>query len=184
MKDYIQHPKANGYQSLHYTSSITSQGLQWPFEVQVRSDDMHRIAEYGVAAHWEYKGHQPGDTLTSSQLQALPQAEESIMHEILSGVEGGRTFGVSKVVEESYIDALVSAQQSLLQQKIFCFLAGAIDNKGQLLSLPVGSTVGDAIDQLEQLTGTFVRDAKILMNGRMAALYDLVANGDVLLISI
>lgn len=106
------------------------------------------------------------------------------MHEILSGVEGGRTFGVSKVVEESYIDALVSAQQSLLQQKIFCFLAGAIDNKGQLLSLPVGSTVGDAIDQLEQLTGTFVRDAKILMNGRMAALYDLVANGDVLLISI
>ena len=56
-KDYIQYPKPNGYQSLHYTASWTYHhtGQQFPFEVQVRSEEMHRIAEYGVAAHWDYK---------------------------------------------------------------------------------------------------------------------------------
>lgn len=185
MKDYIMHPKPNGYQSLHYTSSISSQGQRWPFEIQVRSDEMHRIAEYGVAAHWEYKGHQPAEVLTPSHFQALPQAEESIMHEILSDVEGGRPLGATKAAEESsYIEALVNAQQSLVRQKVFCFFAGAIDNKGQLLSLPVGSTVGDAMEELEELTGTAVVGAKILVNGRVAELNDFVANGDVLLISV
>lgn len=56
LKDYIQHPKPNGYQSLHYTAFLNYHtGEHFPFEVQVRSEEMHRIAEYGVAAHWDYK---------------------------------------------------------------------------------------------------------------------------------
>eukprot|EP00551_Chaetoceros_affinis_P000387 CAMPEP_0203638600 /NCGR_PEP_ID=MMETSP0088-20131115/4583_1 /ASSEMBLY_ACC=CAM_ASM_001087 /TAXON_ID=426623 /ORGANISM="Chaetoceros affinis, Strain CCMP159" /LENGTH=730 /DNA_ID=CAMNT_0050493275 /DNA_START=199 /DNA_END=2391 /DNA_ORIENTATION=- len=54
-KDYIQNPKANGYQSLHYTASTKFDGQEWPFEVQVRSGEMHQVAEFGLAAHWDYK---------------------------------------------------------------------------------------------------------------------------------
>ena len=54
-KDYVAKPKDNGYQSLHYSSSKRWRGSEWPFEVQIRSSDMHRVAEYGVAAHWSYK---------------------------------------------------------------------------------------------------------------------------------
>lgn len=55
IKDYIQYPKANGYQSLHYTSVANEVGTSFPFEVQVRSDEMHEMAEYGMANHWAYK---------------------------------------------------------------------------------------------------------------------------------
>lgn len=54
-KDYIQHPKPNGYQSLHYSARARWHGEYWPFEVQIRTADMHRVAEYGMAAHWEFK---------------------------------------------------------------------------------------------------------------------------------
>mmetsp|Transcript_41042 Transcript_41042/g.74000 ORF Transcript_41042/g.74000 Transcript_41042/m.74000 type:complete len:888 (+) Transcript_41042:179-2842(+) len=54
-KDYVKNPKENGYQSLHYSSRKRWRGAEWPFEVQIRSKEMHRIAEYGVAAHWSYK---------------------------------------------------------------------------------------------------------------------------------
>ena len=54
-KDYIKHPKENGYQSLQYSAKTRWHGKDWPFEVQIRTSDMHRVAEYGLAAHWEYK---------------------------------------------------------------------------------------------------------------------------------
>lgn len=54
-KDYIAKPKDNGYQSLHYTATTNWQGEVWSMEIQVRSGEMHNVAEYGVASHWEYK---------------------------------------------------------------------------------------------------------------------------------
>jgi ppGpp synthetase/RelA/SpoT-type nucleotidyltranferase len=54
-KDYVKNPKENGYQSLHYSSRKRWRGTDWPFELQIRSRAMHRVAEYGVAAHWSYK---------------------------------------------------------------------------------------------------------------------------------
>ena len=54
-KDYIANPKFNGYQSLHYTATTEWQGEDWNMEIQVRSGEMHKVAEFGVASHWEYK---------------------------------------------------------------------------------------------------------------------------------
>lgn len=54
-KDYIANPKENGYQSLHYTASTPWDGEDWTMEIQVRSGEMHKVAEFGVASHWNYK---------------------------------------------------------------------------------------------------------------------------------
>jgi (p)ppGpp synthase/HD superfamily hydrolase len=54
-KDYIESPKANGYQSLHYTAKTESSGQEWTIEIQVRSGEMNQVAEYGLASHWDYK---------------------------------------------------------------------------------------------------------------------------------
>ena len=52
-KDYIASPKANGYQSLHYTATTNWQGQVWSMEIQVRSGEMHNVAEFGLASHWD-----------------------------------------------------------------------------------------------------------------------------------
>lgn len=54
-KDYIANPKPNGYQSLHYTASTQWNSEDWSMEIQVRSEEMHKVAEFGVASHWDYK---------------------------------------------------------------------------------------------------------------------------------
>lgn len=54
-KDYIANPKFNGYQSLHYTASTEWHGEEWNMEIQIRSGEMHKVAEFGVASHWDYK---------------------------------------------------------------------------------------------------------------------------------
>ena len=54
-KDYIEWPKDNGYQSLHYTASTDWEGEDWMMEIQVRSGEMHKVAEFGLASHWDYK---------------------------------------------------------------------------------------------------------------------------------
>lgn len=169
VKDYIRYPKSNGYQSLHYTSAIKSDGSTWPFEVQVRSQEMHRIAEYGVAAHWDYK-------LGNKQMEILSNQK---VPPLLEGY----------TVKDSYIDALVTAKEDLVQQKVFVFFAGssALDNEGQLLSLPVGARVVDAISELKDHLDLDVDvptdDGSVLRNGRAAKPDEYISNGDVLLIT-
>lgn len=175
-KDYIQFPKDNGYQSLHYNSFLSSQGQEWPFEVQVRSEEMHRIAEYGVAAHWDYK-------LGSQSVEkSLPPPSESLPFEI-DGKEVTLPLFMPPA-EESYIDALVTAKDELVQNKVFCFFGGSVfaNGEGQLLSLPVGAKVGDALKELVRNHGVPEGDICILRNGQEAAIEELVGNGDVLLI--
>jgi len=70
-KDYIAKPKFNGYQSLHYTATTEWHGEEWNMEIQVRSGEMHKVAEFGVASHWEYKtrGKSPKSTGVLEDLQ-------------------------------------------------------------------------------------------------------------------
>lgn len=72
-KDYIANPKDNGYQSLHYTASTPWDGEDWTMEIQVRSGEMHKVAEFGVASHWNYKatGKPPKDTHDSFGSSAM-----------------------------------------------------------------------------------------------------------------
>lgn len=92
VKDYIQFPKANGYQSLHHTSVIRMDQLEIPFEVQVRSQEMHQIAEFGFAAHWDYKQQKQQPTslqspVSQSNVLALSPAAQSVL--ISSPAESG-----------------------------------------------------------------------------------------------
>lgn len=65
-KDYIERPKANGYQSLHYTAKTSHAGDDWNLEIQVRSREMHQVAEFGLASHWDYKAQKKTTTMTES----------------------------------------------------------------------------------------------------------------------
>lgn len=69
IKDYIRTPKENGYQSLHHISSVFLHGQEWPFEIQVRTELMHRAAEFGGAAHWDYKMYKKNSIVASSATQ-------------------------------------------------------------------------------------------------------------------
>jgi len=71
-KDYIDSPKPNGYQSLHYTASTWWGGQDWPLEIQVRTGEMHKIAEYGLAAHFDYKENAKRGKESSSSSQQQP----------------------------------------------------------------------------------------------------------------
>jgi ppGpp synthetase/RelA/SpoT-type nucleotidyltranferase len=70
-KDYIESPKPNGYQSLHYTAATDFEGEEWSLEIQVRSEEMHKVAEFGLASHWDYKARaEPTTTSTATTTTA------------------------------------------------------------------------------------------------------------------
>jgi ppGpp synthetase/RelA/SpoT-type nucleotidyltranferase len=165
VKDYIQEPKPNGYQSLHFTSSVSWNNQEFPFEVQVRSEEMHRIAEYGVASHWDYK-------LGSKNLSALTAPSQRN-----SSNEAG---------ENAYIDALVTARRTLLGSTVYVFLAGSSTalEEGKLLPLPLGSKVSDILTELSKdLTiPSTCSDLQVWRNGQLARLDEYLGNGDVVLL--
>ncbi|CAJ1961103.1 unnamed protein product [Cylindrotheca closterium] len=164
VKDYIKAPKPNGYQSLHHTSSIIYNGQQIPFEVQVRSEKMHRIAEFGIAAHWDYKANN----------RKLP---------LLSGSASSQD---GKTIHDSeYIGALDTAREHLQGSSVYVFLAGTISDLegGLLLSLQAGSQVVDILKELSSRFNieTSSHEFQVWRNGNLASPDDYVGNGDVVL---
>lgn len=147
-KDYISTPKPNGYQSLH--TGVFGPERQ-RIEIQVRTREMHEIAEYGVAAHWHYK---QGITQTNGrQYRWLRELLEILEH----------TGGAEEFLEHTKLE--------MFQDEVFCFTP-----KGDLINLPTGGTPVDFAYAVHSEIGDKCVGAKI--NGRLMPLRTVLENGD------
>jgi guanosine-3',5'-bis(diphosphate) 3'-pyrophosphohydrolase len=147
-KDYISTPKSNGYRSLH-TALIFENSMR--MEVQIRTQEMHRTNEFGLAAHWAYK-----------QGGVKPDGQVGWLRDLI------------EIVDESHDaeELLEHTKLAIYQDRIFAFTP-----KGQLLQLPKGSTPVDFAYALHSDLGSFAVGAKI--NGRHMPLRTALNNGDV-----
>ncbi|MCQ2422444.1 MAG: bifunctional (p)ppGpp synthetase/guanosine-3',5'-bis(diphosphate) 3'-pyrophosphohydrolase [Lachnospiraceae bacterium] len=154
-KDYIAMPKPNMYQSLH-TSLIAPNGT--PFEIQIRTKDMHRIAEYGIAAHWKYKEAQEGRSTKESEAEKL-----TWLREIL---EWQRDMSDNKEFLNSLKNDL-----DLFSDSVYCFTP-----TGDVKTLPVGSNPVDFAYSIHSAVGNKMVGAKV--NGRLVTIDYEIQNGD------
>lgn len=141
-KDYISNPKANGYQSLH-TTVLDRAGI--PFEIQIRTWDMHNMAEYGIAAHWKYKSGISGKDNMEERLAWIRQLLEA------QQISGDST------------DILQGIKSDIAPEEIFVFTP-----KGDVINLPSGSTVIDFAYAIHTAVGNRMVGAKV--GGRMVPL--------------
>ena len=148
-KDYIGTPKPNGYQSLH-TTVMGSDGI--PFEVQIRTEEMHEIAEYGVAAHWKYKQGGAG---------AGTEGKYEWVRRLLENQDGTDA--------EEYIHSL---KVDMFSDEVFVFTPN-----GDVQNLPAGATPIDFTYAIHSAVGNHMIGAKI--NGRIVTLDSSLKNGDI-----
>src|SRR6187402_795909 len=152
IKDFIAMARPNGYQSLH-TSVISEQGF--PFEVQIRSDEMHRRAEEGIAAHWKYKEGRVGDHRDERYFQWLRQLLE-VQQEVRDPQEFMQNLKIDLYPEEVYI----------------------FTPKGEVRALPRGATAVDFAYTVHTDVGHQCVGARI--NGKMVPLRTRLQNGDII----
>lgn len=153
-KDYISTPKPNGYQSVH-TTVIGSEGI--PFEVQIRTWDMHRTAEYGVAAHWKYK---LGDS-ANSVLRAGDEDKFAWVRRLLESQQ-----------ESDASDFFSSMKIDLFADEVFVF-----SPRGDVINLPAGATPIDFAYMIHSDVGNRMVGAKV--NGRIVTYDYVLQNGDI-----
>ena len=150
-KDYISTPKANMYQSLH-TTVIGDEGI--PFEVQIRTWEMHRTAEYGVAAHWKYKLGMNGRQKFEEKFSWIRQLLES------------------QNVSENPQDIVNTIKTDLVQEEVFVFTP-----KGTVINLPAGATVVDFAYAIHSAVGNRMIGAKV--DGRIVPIDYIVKTGEI-----
>ena len=154
-KDYIAMPKPNMYQSLH-TTLIASNGQ--PFEIQIRTMEMHRTAEYGIAAHWKYKQGITGKDVAKSEEEKL-----SWLRQIL---EWQRDMSDNKEFM-----SLLKSDLDLFSESIYCFTPS-----GDVKNLPNGSNPIDFAYNIHSAVGNKMVGARV--NGRMVPIDYVIQNGD------
>jgi len=150
--DFIATPKMNGYQSLHTT--VMCQGTT-PLEIQIRTREMHRIDEYGAAAHWRYKEGEERDIRFEEGIGWLRQLIE--WHRELSGAE----------------EFLESVRTDVFSDQVFIYTP-----RGEIRDLPKGSTPLDFAYKIHTDLGHRCIGAKV--NGRLVPLTTQLGNGDVI----
>jgi len=151
-KDFISTPKPNGYRSLH-TSVMGHDGM--PFEIQIRTVEMHNEAEYGVAAHWKYKAGISGKDMLEERLAWVRQLLESQQE------------------SDDTLDILNDIKSDLIPEEIFVFTP-----KGDVINLPYGSTVIDFAYAIHSAVGNRMIGAKV--NNRIVPITYKVKTGEIL----
>ncbi|MEG2928907.1 MAG: bifunctional (p)ppGpp synthetase/guanosine-3',5'-bis(diphosphate) 3'-pyrophosphohydrolase [Oscillospiraceae bacterium] len=151
-KDYISTPKQNMYQSLH-TSVIGRAGI--PFEIQIRTWDMHHTAEYGIAAHWKYKSGIQGQDNMEEKLAWVRQLLES-----------------QKDTDDKS-EILRDIKNELVPDDVFVFTP-----KGDVVNLPNGATVIDFAYAIHSAVGNRMTGAKV--NGRIVSIDYKVTTGEII----
>lgn len=154
-KDYIAMPKPNMYQSLH-TTLMSTQGQ--PFEIQIRTEEMHKTAEYGIAAHWKYKESNDGKKSVATQeeeklswlRQILEWQQDTDNREFLSLLKGGL---------------------DLFAEDVYCFTPN-----GDVKNLPNGSTPVDFAYSIHSAVGNKMVGARV--NGKLVNIDYQIQNGD------
>ena len=154
-KDYIAMPKPNMYQSLH-TTLIGPQGQ--PFEIQIRTFEMHRTAEFGIAAHWKYKESQDG-----KHTQDTEEAKLTWLRQIL---EWQRDLSDNK----EFL-SLLKNDLDLFSDSVYCFTP-----KGDVKNLPAGSNPVDFAYSIHSAVGNKMVGARV--NGKLVTIDYVIQNGD------
>ena len=159
-KDWIAIPRDNLYQSLH-TSVIGDTGQA--FEVQIRTEEMHHIAEEGVAAHWKYKERKLGSQEGDESLDELRRTVEKLLLPLVEDNQG----------EEDSEDFIESLKLDLFPKDVYAFTP-----MGKVIQLPRGATPIDFAYAIHSEVGDTCTGAKI--NGRIVPLKTELQNGDVI----
>lgn len=152
-KDYISTPKPNMYQSLH-TTVLSREGV--PFEIQIRTFEMHHTAEFGIAAHWKYKEGITGSDRRSDERLAW-------IRQILENQDDAGD--VSELVRSIKVD--------LSQEDVF-----AVTPRGDVINLPVGSTIVDFAFAIHSAVGIKMVGAKV--DGKIVPINHIIKTGEVI----
>ncbi|MDE7036438.1 MAG: bifunctional (p)ppGpp synthetase/guanosine-3',5'-bis(diphosphate) 3'-pyrophosphohydrolase, partial [Lachnospiraceae bacterium] len=155
-KDYIAMPKPNMYQSLH-TTLMSSVGQ--PFEIQIRTEEMHKTAEYGIAAHWKYKESNDG----KKSVKAQEEEKLSWLRQIL---EWQRDMSDNREFMN-----LIKGDLDLFAEDVYCFTP-----QGDVKNLPNGSTPIDFAYIIHSAVGNKMVGAKV--NGKLVNIDYKIQNGD------
>lgn len=155
-KDYIAMPKANMYQSLH-TTLIGSSGQ--PFEIQIRTYEMHKTAEYGIAAHWKYKEASDGKKISTG-------AEEEKLSWLRQILEWQRDMSDNREFMN-----LLKSDLDLFSDSVYCFTP-----TGDVKNLPAGSTPIDFAYSIHSAVGNKMIGARV--NGKLVTIDYVINNGD------
>lgn len=154
-KDYIAMPKANMYQSLH-TTLIGKSGQ--PFEIQIRTYEMHKAAEYGIAAHWKYKVASDGKKIEDSEEEKL-----SWLRQILEWQQD--------MSDNKEFMNLLKSDLDLFSDSVYCFTP-----TGEVKNLPAGSTPIDFAYSIHSAVGNKMIGARV--NGKLVTIDYEIKNGD------
>ena len=154
-KDYIAMPKPNMYQSLH-TTLIGTNGQ--PFEIQIRTFEMHRIAEYGIAAHWKYKESGSGQTAAGSEVEKL-----SWLRQILEWQQD--------MSDNKEFLSMLKSDLDMFSDSVYCFTPN-----GDVKALPSGSTPIDFAYAIHTAVGNKMVGARV--NGKLVNIDYVIQNGD------